>query len=359
MKVVYGHQDGAEIGYNPTKPGRPSQSLHMGFIGSLRLLATVDVQGGKAHAACYMAPQVWKWVDALPPECQPRLIRGDIGFGNDRYLSECEARGLSHLFKLRMSAKVQKLVRKLAMNQGAQWQRTTEAWEVLESNVRLTGWLRQRRIVVMRRSLQAGASKRRQEPDWLSHLQMLEVGREWEYAVVVCSQDLPCESLPKLYAERADCENVLDELKNQWSLSGFTTQDLKRCKVMARLSALISNWWNVFVRISEPNEHREALTSRPELLHLIAILATHAGKKVLRFSSPHENAYSVRRAFTRLHTVFSRIDAIAGQLDRSMVWAIQLSVAFYAWLRGKILKVPMAAEKIIHELSSHAKPAPA
>lgn len=25
VKLLYGHQDGAEVGYNPTKPGRPSQ----------------------------------------------------------------------------------------------------------------------------------------------------------------------------------------------------------------------------------------------------------------------------------------------------------------------------------------------
>ena len=84
---------------------------------------------------------------------------------------------------------------------------------------------------------------------------------------------------------------------------------------------------------------------------------THAGKKVLRFCSHHENSHEVKRAFIRLHTVFARIEAIAGQLDRPMVWAIQLSVAFYAWLRGKVLKVPSIAEKTIHELAPWAVPA--
>ena len=78
--------------------------------------------------------------------------------------------------------------------------------------------------------------------------------------MVVCSADPPLDGVPTRYAERADCENVLDELKNQWGLSGFTTKDLKRCKVMARLTALVSNWWNVFIRIAEPTEHMEALT---------------------------------------------------------------------------------------------------
>jgi len=358
VKLVYGHQEGAEIGYNPTKRGRPSQALHVGFIGSLRLLVALDVQGGKAHAACHMAPQVWKWVDALPPACRPRLIRGDIAFGNEGYLRECEARGLPHLFKLKMSAKVKKLIQKLAMQQGAIWHTTTDGWDVIETRLKLTGWSRERRIVVLRRPIQGGTPKRRKEVDWLPHLSMEASSSEWEYAALVSSQDLPIEALPTLYDERADCENVLDELKNQWGLSGFTTKDLKRCKVMARMTALVCNWWNVFVRIAEPTEHKEALTSRPELLHLIATLGTHAGKKVLRFCSHHENSHAVKRAFNRLHMVFSRIEAIAGQLDRSMVWAIQLSVAFYAWLRGKVLKVPSDAEKTIHELAPSPVSAP-
>lgn len=357
VKPIYGHQEGAEVGYNPTRPGRPSQALHMGFIGGLRMVVAVDVQGGKAHAASHMASRIWQWVDRLPPGCRPRLIRGDIGFGNERYLCECESRGLPHLFKLKITAKVKNLIGKLALQQGQQWTPAPGGWDVLESCVKLSGWSRERRVIVMRRPFQTGKSKRHKDMDLLPGLR-LEVAPEWEYAVLVCSRDVPIESAPKLYAERADCENVLDEVKNQWGLRGFTTKDLKRGKVMARLNALVCNWWNVFVRIAEPTGHKEAVTSRPELLHLIATLTTHAGKNVIHFNSLHENSHTIKRAFNRLHTVLSHIDANAEQLDRPMIWAIHLSVAFYAWLRGKILKVPSAAEKIIRELTLAATPAP-
>ena len=170
----------------------------MGFIGGLRLLVAMDVQGGKKHAACHMAPQLWKWVDALPPASRPRLIRGDIGFGNERYLCECEARHLPHLFKLKMSAKVKKLIQQLATQQGKIWQTTTEDWDVIKTKLKLTGWSCERRIVVLRRPLQAGKSKLRKEPDELPHLRVETASREWEYTVLVCSQDLPLEALPKL-----------------------------------------------------------------------------------------------------------------------------------------------------------------
>ena len=41
---------------------------------------------------------------------------------------------------------------------------------------------------------------------------------------------------------------------------GFTTQDLKRCRHMARLIALVYNWWSLFVRLADPDRHREAIT---------------------------------------------------------------------------------------------------
>ncbi len=37
VKPLYGHQQGAEIGYNPQKPGRPSHVYHSYFVANLRI----------------------------------------------------------------------------------------------------------------------------------------------------------------------------------------------------------------------------------------------------------------------------------------------------------------------------------
>ena len=47
------------------------------------------------------------------------------------------------------------------------------------------------------------------------------------------------ESIGQLYRDRADAENAFDELKNQWGLGGFTTQDINRCQTVARACALV------------------------------------------------------------------------------------------------------------------------
>ena len=50
-------------------------------------------------------------------------------------------------------------------------------------------------------------------------------------------------------------------LKNQWGWSGFTTQDLARCRLMACMVALAYNGWTLFVRLAHPHKYFEAISS--------------------------------------------------------------------------------------------------
>lgn len=59
---------------------------------------------------------------------------------------------------------------------------------------------------------------------------------------------LPKKCWPRIL--RGDCENNFDEYKNQWGWSGFVTQKLKPTRAMARLIAIVANWWNVFCRLA-------------------------------------------------------------------------------------------------------------
>ena len=46
IKPLYGTQEGAVVGYNPRKPGRPSHCYHTYMMSTLRLVLSVDVQPG-------------------------------------------------------------------------------------------------------------------------------------------------------------------------------------------------------------------------------------------------------------------------------------------------------------------------
>ena len=100
----------------------------------------------------------------------------------------------------------------------------------------------------------------------------------------------PIEAAAQLYRDRADCENGFDELKNQWGLSGFTTQDINRCQTTARACALVYNWWSWYCRTANPAARMEAIASRPLLLAAVGRAIHSAGQTTLYLTPLHGNA---------------------------------------------------------------------
>lgn len=68
IKPLYGHQEGALIGYNPKKPGRPSHAYHTYLMAGLRQVLGVEVCPGNEHTAKHAQPGLLKTLDGLPPE---------------------------------------------------------------------------------------------------------------------------------------------------------------------------------------------------------------------------------------------------------------------------------------------------
>jgi len=80
---------------------------------------------------------------------------------------------------------------------------------------------------------------------------------------------------------------AFDELKNQWGWGGFTTRDIHPCQVMDQNSALIYNWWSLFVRLAIPERYAEAITSRPMLLEDVGQKVRHGRQTHLMVTSMH------------------------------------------------------------------------
>src|SRR5271168_2647896 len=286
VKPLHGHQEGAEVGYNPHKPGRPSHAYHTYMLSSLRLVLRVDVLPGDEYNVAHATDGLWTLLAQLGPARRPALLRGDKSWGIERVMARAEQNGLGYLFRLRMTLNVKRSLAR-AMQQ-ADWADAGQGWQGKETMLRLQGWSRHRRIILLRRKLARDvAMTDRANPAQLL-LGFAEVGPDkelWEYAALVTSLDNEILTLGQLYRDRADAENVFDELKNQWGWGGFTTRDLARCRLLAGTVALVYNWWSLFARLADPEHHREAITARPLLLSAIARRTQHAGQVTLTISA--------------------------------------------------------------------------
>jgi hypothetical protein len=340
VKVLYGHQEDAKVGYNPQKPGRPSHAYHSYFIGNLRLVMDVEVQAGNQTASSFAQPELWSLLDGIPKSSLPAFLRGDCGWGNERAMVGAEQRQIRYLFKLKQSANVKKLIVKLLGNE--QWVEAGQRWQGLDAELKLSGWTQARRVVVLRRPLPQPVEEEKKPKKKAAQLKLdlpeaMYRGVLYEYAVLVTSLADEIRTIAQHYRDRGDSENNFDELKNQWGWAGFTTHDQKRCQVMARITALVYNWWNIFMRLSIPDKHAEAITSRPLALHGIAKRTRHSNQTTVEVTSTHSKAPLIAQALTRVSRFLHRIKETAEQLTQASRWRLILSAAFRHFLHGKVL----------------------
>lgn len=336
VKTVFGHQEGAEVGYNPHKPGRPSHAYHTYWIARLRLCLDVEVRPGKQSSSSHGMPALWELIDSLPLECRPHAIRGDCNYGNEANMVECEKRGIPYLFKLRQTAKVKNLISLLEQKGG--WVDCGQGFEGIEGEVRLGGWSCKRRVIVARRLVKQDATE-----DDKKALPLLTQNGElplevvsYEHIVLVSTMPYEVASLVPLYRERGDAENPFDELKNQWGWAGFTTQDMDRCQITARLIAQIYNWWSLYARLVDRERHREAVTTRPELLAGVARQTRHAGQTRINISLSHSKTNRIKEKLAEASAFLQGLISTAEQLTNPQRWERILLRIFERFIQPKL-----------------------
>ena len=230
VKCLYGEQEGAVKSYNPKKLGRPSHSCHSYFMGNTRMALGVEVEAGDKHSGKHVAVGLWKLLDSMPKELYPLFIRVDSAFGTEPFMHESEERNIHYLTKLRLTTNVKKLIRRLITK--GEWVDAGQGFSGCESTLCLAGWSRSRRVVVLKHPIKGEVISNSKQME-LSLIETENDIRKYDYQVLVTSLDYEILTIAQHYRDRADCENCFDELKNQWGWGGFTTQDLKRCRIVS------------------------------------------------------------------------------------------------------------------------------
>jgi hypothetical protein len=294
VQPKYGHQEGAARGYNPTKPGRKSFHPLLAIGAGTRLCVAYRFRSGDTVTAT-------QWQAAMADaqtwlgERQPWLNRGDLGLGHESVMAWHEAAPArpKYLFKLKLTANVRRALH--AVPETA-WQGPGQAgvWQVAEARLRLHGWTQERRVVFARK-LQGQTPALAQGEFWkqVKH----------ELAAYVTNLDAPAANawqVQALYRERADAENVFDELKNQWGFSGFCAHSRRVSALAAHLLLLVYNLWSLFVRLLEPSRHIEAAGSRRWFLVIAARLVASGRQRTLQVSVQGRWWEALKAGYTRV-----------------------------------------------------------
>ena len=210
--------------------------LHTFWVSSLRLVLDAQLSPGKEHSSGHAKAALGRLQGELG-ERGPALVRGDCGYGNEDIIDVCEQRGKSYLLRLRKTANVKRLIERLFTRDD--WTRATEAsqgWLAIEDSLKLSGWSRARRVVVLRRRIKndlalTAKKKRRKgkiEPGLgqlvlaLAFDEVQDSAQMWEYTVLVSDVKYDLAAIGQLYRDHCDCRpsgfSGFDELKSQWGV---------------------------------------------------------------------------------------------------------------------------------------------
>ena len=117
-------------------------------------------------------------------------------------------------------------------------------------------------------------------------------------------------------------------------LGGYVTQDLARCRMLARMVALVYNWWTLYVRLSNPESHKESITSRPLLMSSIGKLTESGNQKKIKLTSQYRLMSKIAELQSQQCNFLNSIKSIAPQLSPFQAWCRILTKAISKFLKN-------------------------
>ena len=158
------------------------------------------------------------------------LLRCDSGFCIGSFLDLVEAQGITYIVPARLLATVRR--------QGAgikNWVELGNGVAAGEFQYQAYGWSKARRVIVVRQHTQERIKAR----------QLLEVPG-YSYSVFVTNLTLPPLQVRALYQGRADSENRIKELLQDFAISGFVSQKFWAPEAAFRLACCAYNLMAMF-----------------------------------------------------------------------------------------------------------------
>lgn len=202
-----GHQEGAERGYNPSRPGRHTHHPLLAVLAEAPMILHGWLRSGKAGSARGVVPFLQEALALMPPTWSLRTVRADSGFFDQALLGFLEERSLTYIIVARMTRTL-----KAAAASIRDWTPLDAHYSTASLHLQLHGWSKARRFVVIReleREDKSAVGRR-----------LIEVPG-YTYRLFVTNRDEDPVTLWRDYNQRACVEQRIEELKNDLAADGF------------------------------------------------------------------------------------------------------------------------------------------
>jgi len=287
--TLYGHQQGARLGYNPKKKGRRSYHPLLCFAGLHQEFWHGSLRPGNCSANTGVVHFFEYCMAKMPPyitRSRTRL-RADSGFFGGKFIAQLERLGLGYV----IVAKHYRTIKTRA-RQG-HFHRLQNGFEVAQFWYQPHSWPKARRFVVMRRPIP-------EDPLEAKQLTLFK-DRRYAYSVFVTNLDLEPWRVWKFYQPRATSEKNIRELLYDLPLGKIPSEDWLANVAFFHLVLFACDLVHWFRRLCLPPPYQTATvdTVRSEFLVLPARLISRSGHNVLLLPKDYLHRKAFVAAFKR------------------------------------------------------------
>ncbi len=227
----FGKQEGSLIGYNPKRPGRPSHHPIIAFAADLRMVAHSWLRSGNTGtnngAKLFLSETM-----AILGKQHIGLLRADSGFFDGDFFDDLETKSLDYIIATRMNKIIKE---KIEAVRG--WIKVDGGIECAEFQYQAGVWLHPRRIAVIRQLVE--------ERPQASGKYLFDM-HDYRYQAWVTNLQLPAPEIWRLYRQRADSENRIEELKYDFGVNGFCLQKFYATEAAFRSAMIAYNLISLF-----------------------------------------------------------------------------------------------------------------
>jgi hypothetical protein len=284
--TLFGHQQGAEVGYNPRYRGKRSYDPLLCLEANSSFLWDVELRRGNAGtwagseellACCFLS---------TPSDIRELRVRADAGFGYGPVLDMLEARLAQYAVVARMIPSMKCALR------GLRYEPMNPHWEIAEFEHQPHGWSHARRCIVAR--------KRIEETDPEPTLFTLE-----RYAYRAWHTNLPLTpaGVWHFYDGRAGMEPRIREIREDYALRKIPTHAFAANALYLEVIRFAYNLVTAFQRTCLPEEWQNLTLSklRQRLLWLPGELTRPQNRPILRLVNSPLIAEKAEKILRRVH----------------------------------------------------------
>jgi hypothetical protein len=205
-----GKQEGARKGYNPRRKGRNSHHPLLAVLAEAPFILHGWLRSGNTGAARGVVPFLQEALALLPEGMWLRTVRADSGFFDGTFLDFLEQRGLLYVVVARLTTTLKRQCAAIK-----EWTVIDEYHAAGEFRVKLFGWSKERRFVLVR--------ERIRESKAAVGRQLIDVPG-YTFRVWVTNRSEDALELWRDYNGRACVEQRIEELKHDLAADGFCLQ---------------------------------------------------------------------------------------------------------------------------------------